>query len=754
MFGRGRALGAEARAKGVNVLLGPSMGPLGRSPLGGRNWEGFGADPVLQAVGAAATVRGIQSEGVMATAKHLVGNEQEHFRQSWEWLRPDAISANVDDRTLHELYAWPFAECVRAGVASVMCAYNQVNNSYACQNSKLLNGVLKDELGFQGFVQSDWLAQRSGVASALAGLDMSMPGDGLRWQDGNSLWGGQLTTAVLNGSVLVERLNDMVTRIVAAWYQLGQDDMATWGEGPNFSSWTKERIGLLHPQSDDKSTGVVNKFVNARQNHSSIARQIAAEGIVLVKNEDGVLPLSRAGWPDGTPGKGKFNVAVFGEDSVLSSSGVNSCPDRGCNKGTLASGWGSGAVEFPYVVEPLAAIREAFDHDSVELASFPANVVEKSPAGVKMAQQADLCIVFINSDGGEGYIKYQGIEGDRNDLLPQNHGNELAYNVAKLCGNGTSDVVVVIHSIGPVVVENFADEPNVKAILFANLPGQESGDSLADVLFGATNPSGKLPYTVGRSLADYGPAAPILKHTTVLVPQQNFSEGPLIDYRHFDARNLTPRYEFGFGLSYTTFALSALVVDSKMPPPREPLPAPRPPDAGAPPSYDTALPDPSSALFPPAFRKLRNYIYPYLTSASTSSITPAASAVVQAAPLSPAGGGPGGNPDLYAPAAEVRVTLANTGPRAGAAVVQLYAAMPRDYADPDGGESVAFAPRLLRNFTKVALEAGAEVEVSMVLSRKDFSYWCVRRQNWVLPEGTVGVEVGFSSRDLWLRGAW
>ena len=109
-----------------------------------------------------------------------------------------------------------------------MCSYNQVNNSYACQNSKLLNGILKDELGFQGFVQSDWLGQRSGVASALSGLDMTMPGDGLRWQDGSGLWGMELTKAVLNTSVPMERLNDMTMRIVAAWYQLGQDDKKEW----------------------------------------------------------------------------------------------------------------------------------------------------------------------------------------------------------------------------------------------------------------------------------------------------------------------------------------------------------------------------------------------------------------------------------------------------------------------------------------------------------------------------------------------
>jgi hypothetical protein len=158
MYLRGKAHGQEARLKGINVLLGPCVGPLGRMPAGGRNWEGFGADPVLQGIAASQTIKGIQEEGVIATIKHFVGNEQEHFRQSWEWGLPNAMSSNIDDRTLHEMYGWPFQDSVKAGVASVMCSYQMLNNSYSCGNSKLLNGILKDELGFQGFVQSGMLA--------------------------------------------------------------------------------------------------------------------------------------------------------------------------------------------------------------------------------------------------------------------------------------------------------------------------------------------------------------------------------------------------------------------------------------------------------------------------------------------------------------------------------------------------------------------------------------------------------------------
>ncbi|CAK96912.1 uncharacterized protein An11g06090, partial [Aspergillus niger] len=148
MYQRGVELGEEARGKGVNVLLGPVVGPTFRKPRGGRGWEGFGADPSLQAIGGALTIQGMQSTGAIACLKHFIGNEQEMHRMSS--VITQGYSSNIDDRTLHELYLWPFAEGVRAGTGSVMMAYNDVNRSACSQNSMLINGILKDELGFQG----------------------------------------------------------------------------------------------------------------------------------------------------------------------------------------------------------------------------------------------------------------------------------------------------------------------------------------------------------------------------------------------------------------------------------------------------------------------------------------------------------------------------------------------------------------------------------------------------------------------------
>ncbi|KAL2022935.1 hypothetical protein VTK56DRAFT_4150 [Thermocarpiscus australiensis] len=760
MYARGKAHGIEAREKGINVLLGPCVGPLGRMPAGGRNWEGFGADPYLQGVAGAETVKGIQSEGVMATIKHYVANEQEHFRQPWEWGLPHAISANIDDRTLHELYVWPFADAVKAGVASVMCSYNMVNNSYSCGNSKLLNGILKDELGFQGFVMSDWLAQRSGVSTALAGLDMTMPGDGLKWASGDSLWGPQLTKAVLNGSVPVDRLNDMVTRIVAAWYQLGQDDESKFPrQPPNFSSWTNDRTGVLSPGSPSpQDKVVVNQFVNVQSNHSIIAREVAAEGTILLKNE-GLLPISRQGLEESrlkmrrsvverTTGKrhtGKFKIGVFGEDAGPGK-GPNHCQDRACNQGTLGSGWGSGAVEFPYLVSPIEALRGEFDSSKVELREYLTNKL--STDNNETIDDLELCLVFANADSGEGFVKWEDVSGDRPNLKLQKGGDDLIVNVASNCGSGTGDVIVVIHAVGPVLMEKWIDLPNVKAVLFANLPGQESGNALADVLFGDINPSGHLPFTIGKSLADYGPGGQILYRPNGVVPQQDFSEGLYVDYRYFDKHNIEPRFEFGFGLSYTTFNFTYLKVLSHGT--KTALPAPRPPPATRPPEYSTVIPPKSEALFPAGFRALEKYIYPYLSSVDDIEIGPYPypDGYDTVQPPSGAGGDEGGNPDLWRIYVTVAVEVKNDGPVAGAVVPQLYMEYPPK-------EGIDFPVRVLRGFDKVYLQPGETRTVHFSLTRRDLSYWDVERQNWVMvTEGQYRFRVGLSSRDLRISGTW
>lgn len=757
MYKWGNVHAIEARKKGINAILGPCIGPLGRMPAGGRNWEGFGADPYLQGIAAAQSIKGIQDEGVMATIKHLVANEQEHFRQSWEWGLPNAISSNIDDRTMHELYLWPFQDSIKAGVASVMCSYNQINNSYACGNSKILNGIIKDEMGFQGFVMSDWLAQRGGVSTALAGLDMTMPGDGLFWADGKSLWGPELTKSILNGSLPLERLNDMVTRIVASWYQLGQDDTERFDpDGPNFSSWTNEEEGVEAPGSpSDQETTVVNEFVNVMGNHSALARQIAAEGIVLLKNEQ-ILPIDRHGNTDMKLRKrhtGHTRIGIFGEDAGPNPNGPNACKDRGCNEGTLAMGWGSGAVEFPYLVTPIDVLGSGWDKEKVEVSSWLTNTppFDDQPDILK---NQDICIVFANSDSGEGFLGWENVKGDRPDLNLQKGGDDLIVSVANGCGGGTGETIVVIHTVGPVLMERWIDLPGVKAVLLANLPGQESGNALGDVIFGDVNPSGCLPWTIGRSLDDYGDGAKIMYMPNGVVPQQDFAEGLYVDYRHFDKKDIKPRFEFGFGLSYTTFMYDLPeLVELK---PKSAYPPPRPRDFAMPPEYDTSIPDENEALFPPGLRKLDKFVYPYLDTVdemvAATDTYPYPDGYDVQQPLSAAGGDEGGHPDLWETYVTVTTNVTNTGANDGQVVTQLYLVYPAEASKTEG---VDFPVKVLRGFEKTFVKQRETVSVTFNVTRRDLSYWDVKAQNWkMITEGKYGFVIGTSSKYLHRAAEW
>ncbi|KAL4966684.1 beta-glucosidase [Aspergillus stella-maris] len=503
---RGAAMGEESKGLGVNVQLGPALGALGKIPSAGRNWEGFSNDPYLMGIATAETVLGLQGSGVQACAKHFILNEQEHNRET--------ITSDADDRTTHELYLWPFYDAVHANVASVMCSYNKVNGTWACENDAILNGLLKGELGFKGHILSDWNAQHSMVESANTGLDMTMPGSDFSVPPGSIYWGENLANAIANGSVPQERLDDMVTRILAAWYLLGQD-----ADYPPvaFSSW---------------DGGATSVNVTTPQ-HGDIARAVARDSIVLLKNENASLPL-------GTP----ESLAIIGSDAIVNPDGPNACEDRGCNIGTLAQGWGSGTAEYPYLVAPLDAIQEQLADAGTEIVT---STTDDAVAGAEAATAAETAIVFITADSGEGYITVEDNAGDRNDLDPWHNGNALVQAVAQ---TGVPTIVVV-HSVGPIILETILSEPNVVAIVWAGLPGQESGHGLVDVLFGSISPSGKLPYTIGMSEEDYG-----AYWTTELI--DTFAEGLFIDYRHFDQYGIEPRYEFGFGLSYTTFDYATL----------------------------------------------------------------------------------------------------------------------------------------------------------------------------------------------------
>lgn len=373
-----------------------------------------------------AVTRGIQDAGVIATPKHFLLNEQEWRRRNAKYIDPiyssplpegEAISSNVDDRTLHELYAFPFMDALREGAGSVMCSYQRANHSYGCHNSKLMNGILKTELGFEGFVVSDWDAQLAGVASANAGLDVVMPDE--------AHWGDALVEAVKNGSVTEERINDMATRLLASWYYLDQEN--------NLPPTSIRRYYQKGP------------LVDVQDDHAELIRQIGAAGTVLVKNVDGALPL-----------KNPRMLSVYGYDATVPQSPWQN-PDRygggyevnfGWNtfNGTLITGGGSGISTPPYVVSPFEAIQSRIREVRGTLRW---DFYSENPTPPFANSEA--CLVFINAYASESF--------DRVSLTDEFSDN-LVKNVAANCSN----TIVTIHHTGTLWITIYIQKRNMQGV--------------------------------------------------------------------------------------------------------------------------------------------------------------------------------------------------------------------------------------------------------------------------------------------------
>ncbi|KAI1495604.1 glycoside hydrolase family 3 protein [Biscogniauxia marginata] len=736
MYRRGQAMGKENKAKGVNVILGPVAGPLGRTPTGGRNWEGFSPDPYLTGIGMAETIKGIQDAGVIACAKHYILNEQEHFRQTGESQQrgyniSETLSSNIDDKTMHELYLWPFADAVRAGVGSVMCSYQQINNSYGCQNSKTLNGLLKGELGFQGFVMSDWQAQHAGAATAVAGLDMSMPGDTI-FNSGFSFWGTNLTLSVLNGTVPEYRIDDMAMRIMAAFFLVGFEV----DQPPiNFDSWTFDTYGPIHYAANEGHQQI-NWHVDVQGDHGELIREIGAKSTVLLKNT-GSLPLN----------KPKF-LAVIGEDAGPNPLGPNGCSDRGCNMGTLAMGWGSGTANYPYLVTPLEALNSQAIKDHTRLEAVLDNTASDTIETL-VKQEGATALVFVNADSGEGYIDVDGNEGDRKNLTLWGNGDELIKSVSSLCNN----TIVIIHSVGPTLVTDWYDSENVTAILWAGLPGQESGNAIKQILYGEENPAARTPFTWAPTREDYGADVLYEPNNGNDAPQQDYSEGVFIDYRALDSKNITPIFEFGFGLSYTTFEYANIKIEKQTPKDYQPTTG----ESAEAPTFGNFSTDLEDYAFPSSsFPYIWQYIYPYLNTTSSGAeasldpdygqtaeeFLPPGATDSGARPLEAAGPGltdqPGGNPLLFETLYTVTAEITNTGELAGDEIPQLYISL--------GGADDP--PVVLRGFDRIAIEPGQTAVFSAELTRRDLSNWDIAAQDWVISEHPKTVYIGPSSRKL------
>jgi beta-glucosidase len=432
---------------------------------------------------------------------------------------------------------------------------------------------------------------------------MDMPG-GLPSSENDpaSYFGHNITMAIHNGSLSEARLNDMIARIMTPYFYLRQNS------GYPTVDPASSALNSFSPQSNSQFHFVLNGTKNrdVRQDHATLIRNLGAASVVLLKNSNRALPLSAPAV-----------IGVFGNDAADFTDGLypaGGFGSVGYNIGTLAVGGGSGSGRFSYIVSPLEAIKARAAQDGGIVQYITDNAAATSDLGLgTIYPTPSVCLVFLKTFVTEGY--------DRTSYLADWDSTALVASVARICNN----TVVVTHSGGANVMP-WADNPNVTAIIAAHLPGQETGNAIVDILYGVVNPSGRLPYTIGYNTSDWN--APIINVsiTDATDPnafQDDFKEGLMIDYRHFDSAGIKPRYEFGFGLSYTTFNVSNFAIQNV--------------HAGG---KITARP-----------------------------------------PKAPTQ--PGGNPTLYDVLFHATVTVSNTGSRAGQTVPQLYLSLPKS-STPSG----------------------------------------------------------------------
>ena len=497
------AIGNEVKEYGVDILLAPGMNIM-RNPLCGRNYEYFSEDPVLAGKMAAAYIRGIQSQGVGVSLKHFAVNNQETYR--------NGIDVRISEQALREIYLRGFEIAVKEGKPwTVMSSYNKINGILASENRWLLKDVLRGEWGFDGFVMTDWWAEENGARQIAAGNDMLMPGTQRQLRE---------ILDAINAGIISERDLDWCVENI----------LRVLVKTPVFK-------GYKYSNEPDLKA------------HANIAREVAAEGMVLLEN-NGILPLK----------KGK-RVALLGVDSY----------------DALVGGSGSGHVNRQYEVSIYEGLKQAgFSLDAEQSKIYMDYVeAEKSKQNREffwvvptinewavsqeraeaLAQRNDLCILTIGRMAGEG--------DDRRLEKGDYYLSDLEMlNLQNLCTafHAKKKPVVVLLSMGSFVeMSSWKHLPD--AILHTWLPGQEEGNAIADVLTGKVNPSGKLPFTIAARYEDY-PSAANFPQSNGNPAEVEYKEGIFVGYRHFDQANITPTYPFGYGLSYTTFKYDNMTVKS------------------------------------------------------------------------------------------------------------------------------------------------------------------------------------------------
>lgn len=506
----GKVIGEEARARGKDVILGPGINIM-RTPLCGRSYDYYGEDPWLASRMAVGYVKGMQSERTVACLKHFALNNQEMDRGS--------VNVEVDERALREIYLPAFEAGVKEGGAlAVMGAYNKFRGQHCCENDYLLNQILKKEWGFRGAVISDWGGTHDTREAALNGLDLQM---GLHPPYDECYLGRPFRDGILKGEYPMAVLDDKVRRNL--------------------------RMLFASRDMDGRPPGLINTPV-----HLAVARRIAEEGIVLLKNSTGLLPVDLSQYR---------SIAVIGENAVLkfargrNSAGVKAFREVTALDGILARVGGAANVQYAEGFrQPEFRWGRKQDQAGVrtdELSSATAgDAAALADRAIRAARQSDL-VIFV---GGLTHQAFADDEGtDRRNLSLPSHQDELIVRLAR----ANPHLVVVLISGSPVVMPWLDKAPSV---LQAWYGGSEAGTALAAVLFGDVNPSGKLPCTYPKSLGDEPAEQGGARTYPGLNGTVHYDEGLFVGYRWFDAKNIEPLFPFGFGLSYTTFTYGNLKV--------------------------------------------------------------------------------------------------------------------------------------------------------------------------------------------------
>lgn len=670
----GAVNGAEHFGKGAAMALGPGIN-IQRNPRWGRNFEMLSEDPYLSGHLGVADTEGIQSQGVMADVKHYDAYNQETNRNT------PADDDIVSERALHEIYMPSFDTVVKhADPASIMCSYATVNGQYSCQNPYLLTTTLDEQFGFQGFVRSDGGANHSTVASVNAGLDQE--------KGSNYFTPALLTAAVNDGQVKMATINSAVGRILTQMF----------------------RFGLFnHPPTGNAATVVTTPA------HAAFAQKTAEEGTVLLKNADGILPLSPqtvgsitvigadGGTSPLTAGGGssyvtppyvispyqgikalasKDGIPVAYSEGVPASGGLATAPSQeftvpetGTYQFSLtSSGPGSISVDGRPVITPSGRAPVGPAVPTTKTGTIELKVGERVPvkatyaatAGPNSPSSAAIRWQVIVPASKAASMRAAAVQAASKSnvaiVFASNYESEgadlpnitLQDNQDQLISavaQANPNTIVVLNTGGPVVMPWISQ---VKAVIEAWYAGQQDGNAIAAVLFGNVDPAGHLTETFPVSYSQVPSSSP------AQFPGVNgkvlYSEGIFVGYRWYDAHHITPLFPFGYGLSYTTFGFSHLTVS------------------------------------------------------------------------------PGSTTSLGT--IRVGATVTNTGTRAGADVAQLYVGDPAATGEP---------PRQLKGFQRVSLAPGQSTRVHFTLDARDLSYWDTAANGWVEDPGTYGIYVGDSS---------